>query len=217
MALRINPRANLKAKYQSILEISFIISLGLLIAAFKFFPRIDINRDHSGLPPVIICVVDVQPTSQLKRPPPPAIPEILIASPGDDEIIDIILPASDIDLSRIILPPPIQGEGKRRVEDEPFIDFAEVMPEPVGGLKAIQSRIIYPELARRGGIEGKVHVLAFVNENGDVVKAEIIKGAGAGLDEEAIKAVKETKFRPGQQRGRPVKVQVVIPIVFRLQ
>jgi periplasmic protein TonB len=50
-----------------------------------------------------------------------------------------------------------------------------------------------------------------------VTSAKIIKGLGAGLDEAALNAVKETKFKPGKQRGKAVKVQVSIPIVFKLQ
>ena len=91
------------------------------------------------------------------------------------------------------------------------------MPEPIGGIQAIQSKIIYPEIAKRAGVEGKVYVLAFVDEKGDVTNVKIIKGLGAGLDEAALNAVKQTKFKPGKQRGKPVKVQVSIPIVFRLQ
>jgi protein TonB len=93
----------------------------------------------------------------------------------------------------------------------------EEMPEPIGGIAAIQQLITYPEIAKRAGVEGKVYVLAFVDEGGNVTSAKIIKGIGAGCDEAAIDAVRQTKFRPGKQRGKPVKVQVSIPIVFKLQ
>jgi protein TonB len=91
------------------------------------------------------------------------------------------------------------------------------MPEPIGGIAAIQQLITYPEIAKRAGVEGKVYVLAFVDESGNVTNAKIIKGIGAGCDEAAIDAVRQTKFKPGKQRGTPVKVQVSIPIVFKLQ
>jgi protein TonB len=60
-------------------------------------------------------------------------------------------------------------------------------------------------------------VLAFVDETGRVTGAKIIKGIGAGCDEAALDAVRQTQFKPGKQRGTPVKVQVSIPIVFKLQ
>jgi TonB family protein len=98
-----------------------------------------------------------------------------------------------------------------------FYVAVENMPEPIGGLKAIQEKIVYPEIAKRAGIEGKVFILAFIDENGNVVSAKILKGIGAGCDEAALNAVKETKFTPGKQRGKPVKTQFSIPIMFKLQ
>jgi len=93
----------------------------------------------------------------------------------------------------------------------------EEMPEPIGGIKGIQEKIEYPEIAKRAGVEGKVYILAFVDESGNVMKAQVLKGIGAGCDEAALDAVQKTKFKPGKQRGVPVKVQVSIPIIFKLQ
>ena len=98
-----------------------------------------------------------------------------------------------------------------------YFAAVEHMPEPVGGIKAIQEKIDYPEIAKRAGIEGRVYVKAFIDENGDVTEVELIKGIGAGLDEEAMRAVKETKFIPGNQRGHKVKTQVSVPILFKLK
>jgi protein TonB len=91
------------------------------------------------------------------------------------------------------------------------------MPMPVGGMTEISKKIIYPQIAKRAGIEGKVYVLAFIDENGNVANARVIKGIDGGCDEAALDAVKQTKFNPGKQDGKPVKVQVTIPIVFKLQ
>jgi len=109
-------------------------------------------------------------------------------------------------------------EVEEKVEEAPtYFVAVEEMPEPIGGIKAIQEKITYPEIAKRAGVEGKVYILAFVDEEGNVTKTQVIKGIGAGCDEAALDAVKKTKFKPGKQRGKPVKVQVSIPIVFKLQ
>ena len=108
-------------------------------------------------------------------------------------------------------------EGIKPVNEGDYFVAVDNMPEVIGGLYSIQSKIRYPEIAKRAGIEGKVHVQAFIDENGNVTNAKIIKGIGAGCDEAALDAVKESKFKPGRQRGKPVKVQVSIPIVFKLQ
>ena len=98
-----------------------------------------------------------------------------------------------------------------------FFVVVEQMPSPIGGIKAIQEKIRYPEIAKRAGIEGRVFVKAFINSTGTVSKTEIIRGIGAGCDEVAMDAVKKTKFTPGRQRGKPVNVQVTVPILFKLQ
>ncbi|OGU18734.1 MAG: hypothetical protein A2059_00190 [Ignavibacteria bacterium GWA2_55_25] len=100
--------------------------------------------------------------------------------------------------------------------EETYFVIVEDLPEPIGGMAAIQAHVIYPEIARRAGIQGTVYVEVFIDERGDVVKAIVKKGIGAGCDESAIAAVKKTKFRPGIQGGKPAKVRLAIPIRFRL-
>lgn len=108
------------------------------------------------------------------------------------------------------------GNFDRDYNSKDYLIAVEEMPFPIGGLYAIQENIVYPELAKRLGIEGKVYILAFINEKGIVDHAKVIKGIGSGCDEAALNAVIKTKFSPGKQRGKPVKVQVSIPIVFKL-
>jgi TonB family protein len=93
---------------------------------------------------------------------------------------------------------------------------ADIMPKPIGGIEAIQKNIIYPEIARKAGIEGRVYVQAFINENGEVIKVKILKGIGGGCDEAAANAVKRVKYMPGMYNGTPVKMQVTVPVIFKL-
>jgi TonB family protein len=108
------------------------------------------------------------------------------------------------------------SDTPNEINKEEFSVYAEVMPEPIGGMMAIQKKIIYPEIAKRAGIEGRVYLLAFIDENGNVADVKVIKGIGAGCDETALKAIKETKFTPAKDKGENVKVQVSVPIVFKL-
>ena len=93
----------------------------------------------------------------------------------------------------------------------------EQMPELIGGLASVQSLIEYPETARRGGIEGRVVVEYVVDEQGTVNDPKVVRGIGGGCDEEAIRVVKLATFKPGKQRGKPVKVKMSMPILFRLK
>jgi TonB family protein len=112
--------------------------------------------------------------------------------------------------------PPVKVEKK--VEEPPhYYAAVDEMPVPIGGITAIQSKIVYTEDARKAGIEGKIYLKAFIDERGIVNKVIIQKGLGAGLDEAALRAVKETRFKPGKQVGKPVKVQLVLAIDCKLK
>lgn len=100
-------------------------------------------------------------------------------------------------------------------EDDVFV-VVEEMPKLIGGLESLQSKIEYPEQAKKMGIEGRVTITFIVDENGNVENPMIVRGIGGGADEEALRAVKEVKFSPGLQRGRPVRVKYTLPVIFRL-
>lgn len=217
MALRKNPKADLRAKYQKIFEFSLIISLAVLIVAFKFFPDIKPAEKIGTNTQELFNVEDVQQTKQENRPPPPPKPPIPIEAPSDDVLQDIDISSTELDVNADVKAPPPPPKVEKKVDEEPqYFVAVEDMPEPIGGIAAIQSKIVYPEIAKRAGVEGKVYVTAFVDESGNVTKAEVLKGIGAGCDEAALAAVRATKFKPGKQRGKPVKVQVSIPVIFRL-
>ena len=77
--------------------------------------------------------------------------------------------------------------------------------------------VIYPELAKEAGIEGKVYIKAFINLKGNVQSARVEKGVpNTGLDEAALKAVKKSRWYPARQRDKKVGVWITIPIDFSL-
>ena len=210
-----NPKADLRAKYQRFFEISLVISLALLILAFKFFPHLERTKEIAKVTQDLFKVEDIQQTRQENRPPPPPKPAIPIAAPSEDVLQDVNISSTELDVNADVAPPPPPAKEEKSEEPTYFIAVEE-MPQPIGGIAAIQSKIVYPEIAKRAGVEGRVYVLAFVDRDGNVTKAKILKGIGAGCDEAALKAVEETKFKPGKQRGKPVNVQVSVPVFFKL-
>lgn len=100
-------------------------------------------------------------------------------------------------------------------ETESF-EKADQMPELIGGLSSLQKKIRYPQAARDAGIEGTVLIEFTVDEKGRVVNPIIMRSIGGGCDEEAVRVLKEARFKPGKQHGRPVRVKLTIPITFRL-
>ncbi len=112
--------------------------------------------------------------------------------------------------------PPVEEEEKYE-SDPAYYLSAEVMPEPIGGFDALENRIFYPSLAKEKKIEGTVEILTFINKYGDVTKADIVKGIGYGCDESAKTTVFYSRFKPGLIKGKPVNVQMVISLDFKLK
>lgn len=105
-------------------------------------------------------------------------------------------------------------------EDE-IITYAETMPEFPGGETAMRDylskHIEYPVMARENGIQGKVYVGFVVDKEGIIKDVKVLKGIGAGCDEEAKRVVsKMPKWTPGKMNGRNVNVKFTVPINFKL-
>lgn len=65
-------------------------------------------------------------------------------------------------------------------------------------------------------MEGKVFVEFIVNRDGIPMEIKVIRAIGFGFDEEAKRVIGLTKWNPGKQRGKPVRVKMVLPIVFKM-
>jgi protein TonB len=75
---------------------------------------------------------------------------------------------------------------------------------------------VYPEEARRAGIEGTVQLEIWLDERGRVRKIRVLRSPGHGLDRAAVKAAARAVFRPGEIDGKPVPVKITIPYRFVL-
>lgn len=106
------------------------------------------------------------------------------------------------------------------VDEEVFI-VVEVAPEYPGGIDSmfafISRNIKYPEEALKNKISGRVFVTFVVEKDGQVTNARLLREIGGGCGDEALRVVKSMpKWKPGTQRGNPVRVQFNLPIVFDL-
>jgi len=218
------PGADITVNYTISLQTGLILSLLAMITLFRIDLQTDLKEIEFTQREEVISIEEIVQTEQLTRPPPPPRPPVPVEVPNDMlvEEIELNLDAS-LDLSEALeLPPappappaPKKAEVKEPEEPEVFIAVEE-MPELIGGLESVQKLIVYPEIAKKAGIEGRVFVQFVIDEKGNVTNPVVLKGIGGGCDEAALEAVKKAKFTPGKQRGRPVRVQYSIPIVFRL-
>lgn len=227
MAVRKTDKADIRSRYPLYVQIGLALSILLIIAAFRvpLMPTDDfeiIDQDQE-----IIEVEEIEQTQQLEKPPPPPAPPPPEEVP-DEEIIEeqVIDISQDIDLSETPPapppPPPPPPENNAPPPPPPpppepeIFEVVEQMPVLQGGLEALQRAIQYPEMARRSGIEGRVFVQFVVDEQGRPSEVRAVRGIGGGCDEAAVAAVRNARFTPGLQRGRPVKVRMSLPVTFRL-
>lgn len=104
---------------------------------------------------------------------------------------------------------------------EKIFTWAEEMPEFPGGngelLGFFAKNINYPEIAIRAGVEGKVILSFVVDKSGAINDAKVLKGIGAGCDEEALRVIKSMpRWKPGKQNGNAILTRISVPVVFKL-
>jgi len=100
------------------------------------------------------------------------------------------------------------------------VDYGTVpinkMPELIGGLDSLQSRLQYPDSALSRKTEGKVYVKVTIDTTGKPTHPVILKGLSSDCNEEAIELVMSSHFSPAQLRDKPITFPIVIPVKFKL-
>jgi protein TonB len=238
MAIHKAPHADLRRMLPIHRELGAVLALAVTIGAFTVpLPN---GEDVAVVDDVqeIIELQDVEQTQQsLPPPPPPAALPPPQEVPDDIAVEEEVIEEITLDLTAEIVvppapppapvappppptsdappPPPPPPPDPEPTEPEIF-EVAEVQPELIGGLTGLQSRVVYPELAIRAGVEGQVVVQFVVDERGNVVDPVVLRTPNPLLTEAALTAVTESRFTPGQQRGRPVSVRYAVPVTFTL-
>lgn len=211
---RKKPQSDLRNYYTVFLQLGMVAVLLLFIVAMKVEwvsqqEDVDLTQEQE-----VVEMEEIEQTQQEEKPPPPPRPQVPVEVPNDEIIEDQEI---NIDADINMDDPLPEPEEPEEEEEEDFFVAVENMPELKGGLAELQKKINYPEMARKAGIEGRVIIQFIVNENGEVEDPKVVRGIGGGADEEALRVVKQAEFEPGQQRGKPVRVQYSLPITFQLQ
>lgn len=225
MEKRKNPEKELKNKQGLFFNMGLLIAMMLCVSAFEYetrdvvvsVPDLKEEKVEFYLPPV---------TTHDEIPKPPKPKKLKLQDPtrvraADPlEIMptvppDIIDPPTTDDPSLFIEPaPPIEPVN------EPFL-IVEKMPQFEGGISAfyeyIYKNLRYPNRARNLNVEGKVFIQFVIDEEGKLTDLFISKGIGAGCDEEVLRVFENApKWKPGKQRGVPVKVRQSMAINFQM-
>ncbi|MEQ9103229.1 MAG: TonB family protein [Rhodothermales bacterium] len=219
MALRKTENANLRKKYPLFVEVGLLLTLVILILAFRLDMTVSEPVDFNTTEQEVVQMEEILQTQQIEKPPPPPPPPVPVEVPNDEVLEDVDLDLDmflDIDEAPDLPPPPPPAAVEEEQEPEIFV-LVEDMPELIGGMAGLQKRVKYPEMAKRANVEGKVFLQFIVDEQGNVVDPVVMRGIGAGCDEEALRAIREAKFKPGRQRGVPVQVKFNLAVTFRLR
>ena len=218
-----NPKADLTKMTGLFFNIGLVISLLVVVLAFEakvYDDGSQVNLQSSSED--FEDLMDIPQTQQPPPPPPKKIQPEIIEVPDEEEIEEDIEIDLDVEMTEETVIEEIAFEEEPEEEEvEEIFTIVEDQPQPIGGMAAfyqyVNKNLKYPAQARRMGIEGKVFVQFVVDKDGSITDVKAVKGIGAGCDEAAVKVIQGApKWKPGKQRGRPVKVRMILPITFKL-
>ena len=211
-----NPKISLESKKSLFFQIGLAITLLAVLIAFewKSYEKNDYNLGNLNLDDMEEEIIPIT-RQEVKPPPPPPPPPEVIEIVEDEVEIEKQLEIDDTETDEDEI---IEIEEE---DDEEFFMVVENMPEFPGGdlglMKFIQKNVKYPAIAKEYNITGKVYVSFIVDKQGKVTNVKIVRGVDKNLDGEALRVVSALpNYKPGKQRGKPVRVMFTIPINFTL-
>lgn len=229
MEVKKSKKADLESKRNTFLLFGLVVALGATLLAFEWTTK-PTKADSLGqiesqeVEEEFIPITREQEVKPPPPPPPPQIVEVLNIVDDDVDIEDELdIADSEADDETVIdVLPVVETEEEEEVEDKIYFNIIEDPAEFPGGDRAlynfISKNVNYPVIAQENGIQGKVYVKFVVNQQGKVSDGQVLRGVDLSLDKEALRVINSLPdFKPGKQRGKPVKVFYNAVINFQLQ
>ena len=229
MEIKKSEKANLENKKLLFVEIGLIISLLITYIAFEWTSKetnLAVLEDNTE----ILVEEEIISTNMETPPPPPAAPKMPVLSDQIDIVDDEIELEDDMfmnleDDASLGVEIMDYVEVEEEVVEEEAIPFQLVEEKPSfqGGdanqiSKWVNSRLVYPEIAKENGVQGRVSLQFTVEKDGSVTKVRVLRGVDPSLDKEAVRVVSMSpKWKPGKQRDRAVPVTYTFPVIFQLR
>ena len=230
MEIKKSRKADLEGGKGLSILMGIVVGLAVLFVGFEWGTQEKTIQKDEGIAD-IIAEEEIDITWQEETPPPPPPPppveqvaEVLNVVEDDVEVENTDLLSSEDNQAeaqtQTYVPPVVKVEEEEESSQQIFM-VVEEMPEFPGGQAALMSFIAksikYPVVAQENGIQGRVTCSFVVNKDGSIVDAEVIRGIDPSLDKEALRVINTMpKWKPGKQRGKPVRVKFTVPINFRL-
>lgn len=226
MEIKKSPKADLEGKKGIFFEIGLTLALAVLLFAFEWKSSTAEVNAFQTVAEAEIEEEIIPITQQMMKPPPPPPP-----APKLTDLIDIVEDDTNIDEELEIQDAEDDSENQEVPDVTDFGDYegedtgeaqifqvVEDMPAFPGNVtKWIAKNVKYPVLAMENGIQGKVYIQFVIEKDGSITDVKVARGVDASLDKEALRVVKAMpKWKPGKQRGKPVRVSYTLPIFFQL-
>ena len=219
-----SPKANLENKKLTFILVGLIISLAVAWAVFEIKSYDKRELADIGRTVEVVEEEMVEITKQEQKPQPVEVPKqtTQIQVVEDDVEVEDIEINADVDQNEVIEEYVAPEVVEEEIEEAEIFTVVEEMPEFPGGMAKLADylakNIKYPQLARESGIQGRVFINFVVENDGSVTNVKVMRSLGGGCDEEAVRVVKSMpKWKPGKQRGKPVRVSYNLPVNFKLQ
>ena len=229
MEIRKSEKASLENKKVLFIEIGLVVSLLITYLAFEWTSKetkVSTLEDTTE----VVLEEEIIPITQETPPPPPAAPKIPVLSDQIDIVDDEIELEDDMfmnleDDASLGVEIMDYVEVEEEVVEEEAIPFQLVEEKPSfqGGdanqfSKWVNQRLVYPEIAKENGVQGRVTLQFTVEKDGSVTKVKVLRGVDPSLDKEAVRVVSMSpKWKPGKQRDRAVPVTYTFPVIFQLR
>ena len=229
MEIKKTEKASLENKRLIFAEVGLIAALLVVFAGFESSTRakeVALLQDNT-----VIDDEDDMVAIPLDTPPPaPEAPALPILSDelqivDDDVAVDLDFQSLDdtdvpVDIQEYVRQEVVEED----VEDDP-IPFVTVEQKPTfngedanGFAKWVNSKLVYPEIAKDNGIEGRVTLQFTIGKDGRLVDVKVLSAPDESLAQEAVRVVSSSpKWEPGRQRDRAVKVSYTFPVIYRLR
>ena len=229
MEVKKTPKASLENKRALFIEIGLIVALAVVYIAFNWTSK-DVQVSTLEAENQVVQEEEIIPITQETPPPPPEAPKIPVLSDQIDIVDDEIevdndfLSLEDSDDMGVEIMDYVENVQEEVVEEEaiPF-QLVEHKPKFQGGdandfSKWVNSKLVYPEIAKENGVQGRVTLQFTVGADGIVSNVKVLRGVDPSLDKEAVRVVSSSpKWTPGKQRDRNVKVTYTFPVIFQLK
>ncbi len=229
MEIKKSEKANLENKKLLFVEIGLVISLLITYVAFEWTQKetkVSVLEDTTE----VVLEEEIIPITQDTPPPPPAQVKIPVLSDQIDIVDDEIELEDDMfmnleDDASLGVEIMDYVEVEEEVVEEEAIPFQLVEEKPSfqGGdanqfSKWVNGKLVYPEIAKENGVQGRVTLQFTVEKDGSVTKVKVLRGVDPSLDKEAVRVVSMSpKWKPGKQRDCAVPVTYTFPVIFQLR